>query len=344
MDYYKMIASENTDSMYEKWSEYRNELTDYIIEGIEHLHIRRKLADTGKRRIYGEYNIETIVAEKVSRPTLAIWGAGGCNDIDIVRLAKYFKLILIDYNVDMIKSARDRFGLTEDECLCVDLHFWDISDEDYLMYEALLRDRAKVEEISDFLNELSDKIHMPDYESLPKFDYSVVVGLASQLNSRFAAILHMMMYEAQSENDDTSATIYSRDELSMLQKAVLQLNRVAVNCLLDAVMTMTKHGFVTGHELYTVSADEETDVRNQIGSMNETAEISMIEGNCDFVMPEHRSTISGNDVFEENVRNLVNNEKELIVVNNQAMLWPFADGKSYLMLMNILEKTINKTL
>ena len=86
MDYYKMIASENTDSMYEKWSEYRNELTDYIIEGIEHLHIRRKLADTGKRRIYGEYNIETIVAEKVNRPTLAIWGAGGCNDIDIVRL------------------------------------------------------------------------------------------------------------------------------------------------------------------------------------------------------------------------------------------------------------------
>lgn len=358
MDYYDLVQSENSDSMYERWTEYRSRLTDYIIEGIENLYISRRLADTGERRMFKNFDIEAIVAENDCRPTLAIWGAGGCNDIDIVRLVKYFRLVLIDHNGDSIRNARNRFGLREADCLCVNLNFWDISDEDYLMFEALLRDGADIEEMLDFLAELSKQTSVCDYGLLPHFDYSVVVGLVSQLNSRFAAILHMIMYErkmnnciSQERDSYKSETAdcqvrkreYSNKEISDLNDAILRLNEYAVEALLEAVLAMTEFGIVTGHELCSVGEEDENSNRFQIDEINEGIELKMLEGCGDFSLCGCRSEVSGNDVFEEKVQRLIDEQNALVVIKKCVMLWPFSEGKSYLMLMNILEKTINKT-
>lgn len=338
MDFQNMVESEDSDSLYYRWSDYRRELTHYIIGSVEELYIKKKLFDLRKRRILGTYNIENIVVELGHKPTLAIWGAGGCNDIDIVMLSKYFKLILIDNNVEKTEKARERFGLSREDCICVDLHFWDIKADDYKMFDALLNDGADADEIMGFINELENGNIKPDYSEMPKFDYSVAVGLASQLNSRFAAILHM--YNVRRANKEYGIKIrkYTADEVEHIYSIIRRLNNVAVEHMLEAINAMTDKGVILGYEADNFDGCYDLNMALQLKCLNEEHEVLITSGISAFNRWKDKIMISGNQELEDGIRWRVEGLGEFTVTNYKSMIWPFLDSKNYLMVIRTLEK------
>ncbi len=219
--------------------------------------------------------------------------------------------MLIDRDVDKIKAARQRFGLREQECLCVNLHFWNIEYDDYKLFEALLYDKEKKEVIETFLRKITEDMYTPDYADLPDFDYSVVVGLASQLNVRFAAM----------------ADVYGMYE--MLAEVLCEMNELAVHKLMEAVEHMTKRQIILGYELQNVSMYSEEEAENLCLCLDEEMEHARLVSN--------RVVIAGNDVLERYVSLQIGSEKWNILCH-KAMLWPFSQKKKYLMLNLTLVK------
>ena len=136
MIYEKMIETENSDPMRTAWTDYRQTLTSYVLEGIESYYRRAHLARQGKLRDQA-FTLEADVPLE-AKPVVAIWGAGRCNDLDLEMLAPYVRFVLIDRTMEDIQAARARYGLSEAQCVCVDLRFWEIYEEEERFFETLL--------------------------------------------------------------------------------------------------------------------------------------------------------------------------------------------------------------
>ena len=205
----RLIASEVLPNAYKEWRGYRQKLTDFIEEN--------------------------CVAEGGCKPVLAIWGAGRSNDIDLARLAERFKLVLIDRDAEGLVQACKTYGLEETDVICVDLPFWNVELETYEMFEALLAEGEEAEIVIEHLKQVAfDNSHrvLPDIGR--RFDYSVCVGLHSQLNARFAGLLYMYR-----EN-------YDEEELQMIENAIRALNEAAVTRTNDVIYMLTENLMVFG--------------------------------------------------------------------------------------------------
>ena len=212
----RLIASEVLPNAYKEWQGYRQKLTDFIEEN--------------------------CVAEGGCKPVLAIWGAGRSNDIDLARLAERFKLVLIDRDAEGLAQACKAYGLEETDAICVDLPFWNVELEAYEMFEALLAEGEEAEIVIEHLQQVAfDNSHrvLPDIGR--SFDYSVCVGLHSQLNARFAGLLYMYR-----EN-------YDEEELQMIENAIRALNEAAVTRTNDVIYMLTEKLMVFGLEWAVVN-------------------------------------------------------------------------------------------
>lgn len=212
----RLIASEVLPNAYKEWRGYRQKLTDFIEEN--------------------------CVAEGGCKPVLAIWGAGRSNDIDLARLAERFKLVLIDRDAEGLAQACKAYGLEETDAICVDLPFWNVELETYEMFEALLAEGEEAEIVIEHLQQVAfDNSHrvLPDIGR--RFDYSVCVGLHSQLNARFAGLLYMYR-----EN-------YDEEELQMIGNAIRALNEAAVTRTNDVIYMLTEKLMVFGLEWAVVN-------------------------------------------------------------------------------------------
>lgn len=212
----RLIASEVLPNAYKEWRGYRQKLTDFIEEN--------------------------CVAEGGCKPVLAIWGAGRSNDIDLARLAERFKLVLIDRDAEGLAQACKTYGLEETDVICVDLPFWNVELETYEMFEALLAEGEEAEIVIEHLKQVAfDNSHrvLPDIGR--RFDYSVCVGLHSQLNARFAGLLYMYW-----EN-------YDEEELQMIENAIRALNEAAVTRTNDVIYMLTEKLMVFGLEWAVVN-------------------------------------------------------------------------------------------
>lgn len=212
----RLIASEVLPNAYKEWREYRQKLTDFIEEN--------------------------CVAEGGRKPVLAIWGAGRSNDIDLARLAERFKLVLIDRDAEGLAQACKAYGLEETDAICVDLPFWNVELETYEMFEALLAEGEEAEIVIEHLKQVAfDNSHrvLPDIGR--RFDYSVCIGLHSQLNARFAGLLYMYR-----EN-------YDEEELQMIENAIRALNEAAVTRTNDVIYMLTEKLMVFGLEWAVVN-------------------------------------------------------------------------------------------
>ena len=211
----RLIASEVLPNAYKEWR-YRQKLTDFIEEN--------------------------CVAEGGCKPVLAIWGAGRSNDIDLARLAERFKLVLIDRDAEGLVQACKTYGLEKTDVICVDLPFWNVELETYEMFEALLAEGEEAEIVIEHLKQVAfDNSHrvLPDIGR--RFDYSVCVGLHSQLNARFAGLLYMYR-----EN-------YDEEELQMIENAIRALNEAAVTRTNDVIYMLTEKLMVFGLEWAVVN-------------------------------------------------------------------------------------------
>lgn len=212
----RLITSEVLPNAYKEWRGYRQKLTDFIEEN--------------------------CVAEGGRKPVLAIWGAGRSNDIDLARLAERFKLVLIDRDAEGLAQACKTYGLEEADAICVDLPFWNVELETYEMFEALLAEGEEAEIVIEHLKQVAfDNSHrvLPDIRR--RFDYSVCVGLHSQLNARFAGLLYMYR-----EN-------YDEEELQMIENAIRALNEAAVTRTNDVIYMLTEKLMVFGLEWAVVN-------------------------------------------------------------------------------------------
>lgn len=212
----RLIASEVLPNAYKEWRGYRQKLTDFIEEN--------------------------CVAEGGRKPVLAIWGAGRSNDIDLARLAERFKLVLIDRDAEGLAQACKTYGLEKTDAICVDLPFWNVEFEIYEMFEALLAEGEEAEVVIEHLQQVAfDNSHrvLPDIGR--RFDYSVCVGLHSQLNARFAGLLYMYR-----EN-------YDEEELQMIENAIRALNEAAVTRTNDVIYMLTEKLMVFGLEWAVVN-------------------------------------------------------------------------------------------
>lgn len=212
----RLIASEVLPNAYKEWRGYRQKLTDFIEEN--------------------------CVAEGGRKPVLAIWGAGRSNDIDLARLTERFKLVLIDRDAEGLAQACKAYGLEETDAICVDLPFWNVEFEIYEMFEALLAEGEEAEIVIEHLQQVAfDNSHrvLPDIGR--RFDYSVCIGLHSQLNARFAGLLYMYR-----EN-------YDEEELQMIENAIRALNEAAVTRTNDVIYMLTEKLMVFGLEWAVVN-------------------------------------------------------------------------------------------
>lgn len=212
----RLIASEVLPNAYKEWRGYRQKLTDFIEEN--------------------------CVTEGGCKSVLAIWGAGRSNDIDLARLAERFKLVLIDRDAEGLVQACKTYGLEETDVICVDLPFWNVELETYEMFEALLAEGEEAEIVIEHLKQVAfDNSHrvLPDIGR--RFDYSVCVGLHSQLNARFAGLLYMYR-----EN-------YDEEELQMIENAIRALNEAAVTRTNDVIYMLTEKLMVFGLEWAVVN-------------------------------------------------------------------------------------------
>ena len=170
--YEDLLQKQFLPHAYEDWAEYRNAISNYLI------------------------------ASTAADSTLAIFGAGYCNDWDLSLLAGHFSSItLIDNNLPAMKQALKRYQLETyptihlDECNLTGLYgsdyenFCDTLFEQKKLFGASIDTELPVSTALAFLHQTYEKAkkHVIRYGS-HAFDYSVAFGLHSQLNNMAAWI------------------------------------------------------------------------------------------------------------------------------------------------------------
>lgn len=294
-----MIESEKIENAYEGWQTYREEVTAFIVSEFV---TKEKHAASRK----GDLTQET----RLAAPTLGIWGAGRADDIDLKILSKYFRLVLIDRDKEALTDAVKKYGLSEDEVICGDIPFWGITYSDYEMFEALLKECEDVDGISQFLADIIHKnSHGTGTFNDAFLDYSVCIGIHSQLNVRFAGLLY-----AYRNN-------YTQDELLVLQKQLRQLNDYSVKRLNDIIYFMTKRKIIWGYELAAVTCVEEW----------------MLDVNRN----DFTDGIEGARELEKDIG--FHNEGDIVILEEKRYVWPFAwkdEKKNYIMQLVSAEKIL----
>ena len=295
MNYSNMIKTEDTASMYHYWSEYRQNLTAYIINGLK------------------EY------CRKGS--CVAIWGAGGCNDIEIMELVKDYKLLLIDQDTAKLEQLRERLGLSMDICRVVDVGFWKLSDEDYEMFQALLMDGASYDELKlyfqDVINNMQQPISLENYS----VDCSVVVGLASQLNARFVALLHLYK--------EKLSHIAMEDILGIISN----MNQLAVERLFVSIRQITRTLIITGYESCGCYSIE--DMESYGARLSQAFEEGIYGGS--FLSERDTEAayirVAGNEFWHRLIKKALIMDKLEDVGMCRVLNWTFTKEKFYPMLM-----------
>lgn len=224
-----------------KWSAYRNTLTNYLIRFVEEEAVPLRV-------LSGMY-------QDVVLPTLAVVGAGECNDLDIEKLLPYFsKIVLMDRDETALDRAmkkidNPRKGIVEKQVLS----FTGISEPEMRNFTQALQEYLKVVQGSITTESFSSyamEYVKAQYErkrriELPQqtYDYVWCFGVHSQLQGLYGYIYQVFMrylqeFHLQGEMDEEDA-FYEllRDE-----------NRKMIPRMNDWLMKITKKCCVIGNE------------------------------------------------------------------------------------------------
>ena len=208
------------DNAFTEWTDYRKDLTDYII------------------------------THTLSNQSLAIWGAGRCNDLDLERLSSHFQSItLLDQDENAMQAAIYRYNLGDSKNIHTRvIDFVGITDEDYRQYAAYLVDEVRkkgihikynclVEVVLEVLEHLYQKII---YHAIPieknSFDYAIVIGVHSQLISMLEWIWSIILQTIQQEEYE-------------VRHAIGMMNDGVVEKFNQTVLNTTRKNVIMGYEL-----------------------------------------------------------------------------------------------
>lgn len=259
--YYDLQSSRFREQAFEQWEDYRNSITDLLLSSCE----------KGK--------------------TLAIFGAGRCNDIDLSRLSEHFSQItLIDINDASMYSALWRYDLSQHPNVkMVIKDFVGIIDEDYIKYVyALLREHKeyKLFHQKNFTNASNSKA-LKQLDAMYKkarahdldlgqklYDYSLTLNVHSQLNDTADWIRTKLMSMLDADTE------YNR----MISRKINQETKGIIKKFNDAILAATKIRAFIGYERWVLGhggrgvqgaiqayADlREREYRNELKSIRQT--------------------------------------------------------------------------
>ncbi len=175
---------------YNDWKAYRQILSQYIIDESNQVMLPLTFrANTDPDHLL---------------PSLAILGAGPCNDIDLHKLISHFsKITLMDYDTNAMQKALETYRLKDCPYIeCKNISFTGFDDFHYEYFcnslQAYIRYNQKhmtitdfedyaLSLLEDFLKDMKDNITQLEQE---EYDYICCIGLHSQLYSMFAYIYH----------------------------------------------------------------------------------------------------------------------------------------------------------
>ena len=236
---------------YEDWQEYRNSLTNYLIQETNHVSV--------------PLTFHANMDETTLLPSLAIIGAGACNDIDLQTLLSHFSTItLLDYDKEAMDTALETYHLKDCpyvECKTISLN--GLSDSHYQEFCNKLQDYIQStsgnftpEEFENYAIMLVDDYltSIADY-SIPltenSYDYICCFGVHSQLQAMFSYIFHvfeMNIKELYFPNaDDFNVRFTTR-----LKKE----NETFIPRFHDALLNCAKQAVFLGLEQKRTSNDE----------------------------------------------------------------------------------------
>ena len=168
--YDELLKTQTIPHAYENWAEYRRELTEYLTG----------VTDAGS--------------------TLAVFGAGSCNDLDLCMLREHFSQItLIDCQKESMFAALDTYQLSEDASLGLkEADFLGITPAEYREYADDVLRMIQVEgkdtdmpEVAEYailrMKELYARAERRPLDFGEKtYDYAIAAGVHSQINNMFA--------------------------------------------------------------------------------------------------------------------------------------------------------------
>ncbi len=224
------------DAFYD-WQEYRADITGYIID-------RTKAGSS-----------------------LAILGAGRCNDIDLAMLAEHFaEVTLFDANLAALEEALILYGQEDNPHFhLVQYEFSGITGEDYRFFSEYLSDYINTHRFepcpvfakhaTHALQNIYQKAdeYTPDFGE-KCFDYAMIFGVHSQINNMAAWIWNAFLAHL-GEQDATVEAVIIHENTKLVQK------------LNDAILRATRTTVFFGNELNKIQP-------------NNTARSGSIQGAC----------------------------------------------------------------
>ena len=182
-------------------------------------------------KVYREKVSQYILQNTQQGTTIAIVGAGRCNDIDLTLFSKHFsEMSLIDIDDMGMRDAIKKYDI--DATCKVDIvvrDFVGIQDKDYIEFANIMcKDMKKYKsffspmvtgpKMIEKLNEVYSKISEYELDLGEKnYDYVVVLGVHSQLNSMFEWMWRSMI-SALGKNDFTVRERVSQENLNIINK------------------------------------------------------------------------------------------------------------------------------
>lgn len=152
--YHSLQNSRFRPDAFESWEEYRCSVTSLLIDNCE------------------------------EGSSLAIFGAGHCNDIDLGKLCGHFSQItLLDYNKASLERALEQYHVSDHPAIQLhEIDFVGIRDADYIQYLSALQGEDPAAALK-CLDQMYEKAsHHTPAPPVAMHDYSLTLNVHSQLN------------------------------------------------------------------------------------------------------------------------------------------------------------------
>lgn len=271
--YDELLKTQTIPHAYENWAEYRRELTDYVLS----------------------------VTEPGS--TLAVFGAGSCNDLDLAALRGHFSgITLIDREKENMFAALDTYHLKKDEVITLkEADFLGITPAEYREYADDILRMIQVDGRNTDMNEVAEYaiLRMKDlYQKAVErpldfgkkvYDYVLAAGVHSQINNMFAWLWQVYL-EAVGKQETT------------VFEFVKQKNEEVIPRFQDAFYACAKKGAVLACEKKRIGRD------------------GGIQGACQALQDAVRRQEKGQCLIEESI----------------SLRWPFDPAQDIIYQMSVL--------
>lgn len=228
---------------YEDWHNYRNTLTSYLIRQADEITL--PLTDC------------SIFSSVFSKPTLAIVGAGACNDLDLSALTAHFSQItLIDYDIPATKQALCTYHLeTHPQIVQKEESLTGITENDYRkfcsMLQFFLQESQQLPSPTEFeayaisliRQFYTNREHHAWHPAPDTFDYIWCFGVHSQLQSMFSYIYHAFCLNLAHQNTD-----WISPNADVFHATLKEYNTQHIPKINDHLIAAARHTAIFGNE------------------------------------------------------------------------------------------------